>query len=168
MEPKTDQQYQDEYRTLLQEYAKQSQTDYDSTLITLSGGALGISFAFVNQFIGDEPIRYFALLLIAWVAWVLSLGTVLFSFYTSTRAMHKTIEALDAGQLFPKWVLLHYYVGSRATYKAVDEIGLQLPHSKRLGDRFDLATGWLNRLSGILFIVGVITMISFALFNISR
>ena len=138
MEPKTDQQYRDDYRTQLLDYAKQSQTDYDSTLITLSGGALGISFAFVNQFIGDAPIVGFPLLVVAWICWVISLIAVLLSFYTSNRALHKVVESIDSGQ----------------------------PLTARPGGRLDKVTAWLNGISGVLFVVGVIAMMWFAVRNI--
>ncbi len=138
MEPKTDQQYRDEYRAQLLDYAKQSQTSYDSTLITLSGGALGISFAFVNQFIGNAPIRGMPLLMTAWICWVISLGAMLFSFYSSNRALQKVVEAIDKGESL----------------------------SERPGGRLDELTGGLNAISGILLVVGVIVVVWFALLNL--
>jgi hypothetical protein len=138
MEPKTEQQYRDEYRAQLLEYAKQSQTSYDSTLITLSGGALGISFAFVNQFIGNDPIRGMPLLVAAWVCWVISLGAVLLSFYSSSRALQKVVNAMDRGEALA-----------------------EMP-----GGRLDQLTGWLNAVSGVLLVVGVVVIIWFALLNL--
>ncbi len=138
MEQKTNQQYRDDYRAQLLDYAKQSQTSYDSTLITLSGGALGISFAFVNQFIGDAPMRGLPLLIIAWICWVASLGAVLLSFYTSNRALLKVVEIIDEGQEL----------------------------SQRPGGRIDQLTGWLNIASPILLLLGVVTIIWFALLNL--
>ena len=138
MEQKTDQQYRDDYRAQLLDYAKQSQASYDSTLITLSGGALGISFAFVNQFIGDAPMRGLPLLIITWIFWIASLGAVLFSFYTSNRALLKVVDKIDEGQ--------------------------QL--SQKPGGRVDQLTGWLNAASPILLLLGVVSIIWFALLNL--
>lgn len=138
MEPKSEQQYRDEYRSQLLEYAKQSQTSYDTTLISLSGGALGISFAFVNQFIGDDPMVGFQLLVIAWTCWIISLVTVLFSFDTSNRALRKVVESMDRGQ----------------------------PLSENPGGRLDRLTSWLNAISGILFAIGVMAIMWFAISNI--
>lgn len=138
MTSKTRQEYQDDYRAQLLEYAKESQTSYDTTLITLSGGALGISIAFINQFVGDDPIRYFALLAISWICWVVTLTLVLFSFYTSTKALHSAVRQIDS----------------------------EKPLSARPGGFLDRLTGLLNFLSGVLFVVGVITMVWFALVNL--
>lgn len=138
MEPKTNQQYRDDYRAQLLDYAKQSQTSYDTTLITLSGGALGISFAFVNQFIGDDPMVNLPFLQTAWICWVVSLGAMLASFYTSNRALHDVVKAIDSGQ----------------------------PLDAKPGGRLDKVTAWLNGIAGVLFVVGVISMMSFALRNL--
>lgn len=137
MEPKSEQQYRDEYRSQLLEYAKQSQNSYDTTLITLSGGALGISFAFVNQFIGDDPMVSFPLLVIAWTCWIISLVAVLFSFATSNHALRKVVESMDRGQ----------------------------PLSEKPGGKLDRLTSWLNAISGILFAIGVVAMMWFAISN---
>ena len=138
MTSKTPQDYLDKYRDQLQEYDRESQTSYDTTLITLSGGALGISIAFINQFIGDDPIRCFPLLAISWVCWVVTLTLVLFSFYTSTKALRAAVRQVDSGNPLPA----------------------------RPGGFLDRLTGLLNSLSGTLFIVGVITMVWFALVNL--
>ena len=45
---------------------KKHKKDYDKTVITLSGGALGITFSFIEKFIGDAPIKQPTFLLLAW------------------------------------------------------------------------------------------------------
>ena len=46
-----------QYRTALSALEQKSQAEYDRLVVLLSGGALGISFAFVEGFIGDDPPR---------------------------------------------------------------------------------------------------------------
>ena len=58
------------YRNVLIALETKSQTEYDRLVVALSGGALGISFAFVERFVGDDPPLALWTLMAAWVAWV--------------------------------------------------------------------------------------------------
>lgn len=40
----------------LRDADQQAQTDYEKTVLSLSGGALGISFAFVKDIVGSKPL----------------------------------------------------------------------------------------------------------------
>ncbi len=64
-----------DYRHQLVILEQQSQTNFDKTLLTLAGGALGVSFAFVKDFLGGRPPTLAVLLLVAWLCWVLSLAS---------------------------------------------------------------------------------------------
>ena len=77
------------YRTLLVDAEQKAQDDFDKTVLTLSGGALGISFAFVKDFIGDDPIVNAHYLLASWVMWGVSMVSILSSFYFSQQALRK-------------------------------------------------------------------------------
>ena len=72
---------------------------FDSTLIKLSGGALGISFVFVRQFVGDSEPQAVYLLGAAWMLWLLSLTCCLWSHATSGLTMEKAIRRGDAGDI---------------------------------------------------------------------
>lgn len=135
---KTQQEYRDEYRAQLLDYAKESQMSYDKTLIALSGGALGVSFAFVEQFTSKGPVQLHFLLVASWICWVVSLSLILFSFYTSNRAMLRAIHRLDSDPSL----------------------------SANPGGFFDRVTKWFNLVAGILFIVGVASVVWFALVNL--
>ncbi|WP_134984071.1 hypothetical protein [Xanthomonas axonopodis] len=54
-----------EYRQWLVVAEQKAQEDYDKTVLTLSGGALGISFAFVKDIVGQNPIQNSSWLLIS-------------------------------------------------------------------------------------------------------
>ena len=84
-----------EYRRLLQELENKSQDQYDKTVIMLSTGALGISFAFLKDIVQLDTAVETWLLLSAWVCWALSATSVLLSFYSSKFALRKAIEDLD-------------------------------------------------------------------------
>jgi hypothetical protein len=128
----------DEYRKTLLDYARESQNSYDKTLITLSGGALGISFAFIERIIGDDPMVAPCLLAVAWISWTISLTFVLFSFYTSHWALSRAIKQVDKNE----------------------------PVSATPGGFPDWLTSLLNALSGLLFVAGVGAMIWFVMQNL--
>ena len=83
------------YRDQLVATAEKSQELFDRTLLTLSGGALGVSFAFIKQFLGQGPLLDRASLVDAWAAWVGSLVVSLLSHYASTLAHQRAITDVD-------------------------------------------------------------------------
>ena len=58
-----------DYRQHLVLAAQKAQDDYDKTLLSLSGGALGVSFAFVDKFVKAGVVQNPRLLIFAWVCW---------------------------------------------------------------------------------------------------
>lgn len=88
------------YRQSLIDAEKQGQDSFDKTVLSLSGGALGISFVFIKDVIGPDPIIQPELLLAAWILWSLSTLAILVSFYTSNRALRKAIEQCDKGTIY--------------------------------------------------------------------
>lgn len=82
-----------------QDYIKSeqhAQDELDKTLIKLSGGAFAITFAFVNNFIDNDPVLV-VWLIASWLSWGLSIVCSLVSYYLSTLAFRKAIEELDDG-----------------------------------------------------------------------
>lgn len=126
-----------EYRKNLQTLEHKSQEFYDKSILTLSGGALGVSFAFVKDIVGKWPPEGAALLLLAWLFWAMSLSSVLFSFFFSQRALRRAIEQVDAtaGQ------------------------------EERLGGLSDTITSVLNICGGVCFLLGVIAVMVFVSIN---
>lgn len=98
-EPKKDE-VDPEYRQWLVAAEQKAQEDYDKTILTLSGGALGVSFAFVKDIIGENPIHNSSWLVLAWVLWALSTSAVLSSFFVSRLALRKAIVQCDDGTIF--------------------------------------------------------------------
>jgi hypothetical protein len=128
-----------EYRNLLVKTEQASQSEFDKGVLALSGGALGLSFAFTKDIIGTAHITQSIYLLIAWTAWTASSISVLMSFFTSQRACRKAIRQLDtAGKVPP-----------------------------RPGGWLDYGTEVLNVAGLVLFVVGLIMMVIFLSHNLN-
>jgi hypothetical protein len=88
-----------QYRDLLNDLETAAQAEYDRLIVVLSGGALGVSFAFVHQFVGDaHPVIWPTGLVAAWTCWVFSLASMLLSHWFSAAAMRAAIEQIDSGE----------------------------------------------------------------------
>lgn len=126
-----------EYRNLLIATQQRSQDDYDKTVLALSGGALGITFAFVRDIIGSSPIQHPWLLFWAWITWAISITIALYSFFFSQLANRKAIKQLDEGRI----------------------------HQEAPGGFFDRITALFNILSGLFFLIGVVLTVLFVARN---
>ena len=122
-----------EYRRLLVDLEQKSIESFDKAVLTLSGGALGLSMTFLNDFVEPAREAQAIWLLIAWGCWAASLILTLLSFWLSARAMRKAVQQLD------DWTL----------------------GQERPGGFWDGATEYLTLLGGVAFILGVIAMIVF-------
>jgi hypothetical protein len=86
-----------EYRDRLLDAEQRSQGEFDKLLASLSGGALGVSFAFVETFVKDGSPVHPWLLKLSWGLWVLSLLTVLVSHIMSASALREAVRQIDSG-----------------------------------------------------------------------
>src|SRR4051812_17758561 len=77
-----------QYRDLIEKGAQKSQSDYDKAVLTLSGGALGVSIAFVKDIVGKDAHHSYYLTA-AWLLWGVSCAAVLLSYYSSAVAHRK-------------------------------------------------------------------------------
>lgn len=116
------------YRSQLETLEQKSQENFDKTVLSLSGGALGISFAFIKDIVGSAPVTNPSLLFLAWMSWGLSVVSVLISYFMSHLALRKAIKQVDLGSI----------------------------RSSKPGGIADTLTAICNPLSGILFIIGVV------------
>jgi hypothetical protein len=126
------------YRDHLVLAEQKAQEDFDKTVLSLSGGALGISFAFVTDVAGDPPFKWPLLLLGAWACWGSSVFSVLVSYFASHLALRRAIRQVDTGEIY----------------------------NERVGGIYDLATAVLNGLGAVLFVAGVILITCFAYANL--
>ncbi|UYK67232.1 SMIM14 family protein [Xanthomonas sacchari] len=128
-----------EYRQWLIAAEQKAQDDFDKAVLSLSGGALGISFVFVKDIIGPEKILEPAWLLLSWIGWGLSSLAILASYFFSHLALRQAIRQCDDGTIY----------------------------SKTPGGIFARITGNLNAIGAILFVVGVCFMAGFIYINLS-
>ena len=127
-----------QYRAELVLAEGKAQDDYDKAVLSLSGGGLGISFAFVDKFIGDGPPILPILLYIAWISWGISVSAVLYSYFFSQQAFRNAIQQFDDNKI---------------------------RDTEQPGGSCATATLWFNRLGGALFIIGVLFMALFVYNN---
>jgi hypothetical protein len=114
--------------------------DYDKTVLTLSGGAIGVSFAFVTDVVGSGPFAFPLGLFLAWLAWGLSVTIVLASLFASHLALRTAIQQVDSGTIY----------------------------LRRPGGPYALITNICNVSGGLLFLVGVLLMGLFVYCNLGE
>ena len=127
-----------QYRQQLIEIEQKIGAGYDKTLITLSGGALGVSFAFIKSFIGEGQIASPLYALFAWCFWAASLTFLLTAFYFGSLAYRYAIKMLDANKL----------------------------NKDNPGGYYAIIINILNILGGLSFILGVALFITFSFKNL--
>lgn len=90
----------DSYRELLQELSIKAQEQYDKTLITLSTGALGLSFVFIKDVVDIKSASDLNFLIGSWTCFTMSILFILLSFLTSKQALERAIWAEDNDAIF--------------------------------------------------------------------
>lgn len=127
-----------EYRQHLVVAEQKAQDAYDKTVLSLSGGALGISFAFIDKFLTGQNVTNNSCLVFAWFCWGLSVAIILASHFFSQRALRRAIKQVDANQIY----------------------------IRKPGGVFSVITDICNGTAGLLFVAGVVLMVLFVRGNI--
>lgn len=127
------------YRQELVESKNASQDELDKALLTLSAGAFGITFAFINDFITGSPV-YISLLFVSWISWGLTIGFCLTAFYLSVVSFDRSLKKLSRN---PESI-----------------------YEKPLNDQIDISISVLNILSLVGFLVGLLTIGIFVYLNL--
>ena len=138
MEDTTYNQLANEYRQELVRLEQESIKTFDKTVLTLSGGAFGLSLSFLKNVVNLTTALQTQWLITAWSFWVISLTLILLSFWLSAKAMRKTIRQLDEKKL----------------------------SQERPGGFWDRTTSWFTFLGGLTFILGVVSMVYFIQYNL--
>lgn len=128
-----------EYRQWLIAAEQKAQDDFDKAVLSLSGGALGISFVFVKDIIGTGAILEPVWLLFSWIGWGLSSLAILSSYFFSHLALRRAIRQCDDGSIY----------------------------SNTPGGIFARITANLNGAGAVLFVAGVCFMSAFVYVNLS-
>lgn len=126
------------YRTMLIEATHSLNASFDKLVVTLAGGALAVSIAFLKDIISIDQIVHPWLLLTAWCLFVASLACILGEILFGIEAYQMAIRQLDNGTI----------------------------HKERPGKNFSIISCWLQRLATIALIVGLLLLSTFTLVNI--
>lgn len=135
---KTPEDWLAEYRNSLLALEQKSQESYDKTVLALSTGAFGITFAFVDQFTDFQNVAQTWLLIGAWISWSSSAAAILFSYYFSQIAIRLAIRQVDEQRIFVQ----------------------------RPGGWYNIATAVLNASGGLAFLIGLGLIIKFVSLNL--
>jgi len=127
-----------EYRDFLQTAYKDQSDAYDKAVMTLSGGALGVSMTFIKDLVPTPISATLWLLGSAWASFGVSVLAILISMFTSQLAIKKAMKQVDAGTI----------------------------RTERPGKWYGRVTASLNVLAGLGFAVGVMFLVWFALQNL--
>ena len=126
----------EKYRQELEQLKQSMESKYDSTVLALSSGGIGVSVVVLQQL--TEKLESFdrSLIAVGWMSWGLSCVCILGSFLSSKAALCKVIRDIDAKKE------LNYDCGGF----------------------YDKVTSCLNLSSGILFVIGL-AIVSLVLFR---
>lgn len=116
---------------------QKSYEHFDRSVLVLSGGALALSLTLVDKITNRGPVSEPQLLYFAWISWAASLAAVLLSHYVSGKALTRAIKDFDSGR-----------------------------RSSSPGGWLSRVTEAANALGGVLFLAGVLFMVSFAAANL--
>jgi len=130
----------DDYRKMLEGCAFQSANYYDTALMSLSGGALGVSFAFIKDIVPSPASDTIIWLWFAWLSLGGSLSAIILSMLFSQQSIRTAIKQIDDGTIY----------------------------DKKPGGIFSYVTIILTWLSGIMFVLGVILLSYFAKTNLLK
>lgn len=128
------------YRQSLIAAEQEMQREYDKNVLLLSGGALGISFAYLKDIVGTQGLLHGGCLLCAWILWGLSISAALTSYFTSAKALRKAVLDVDLRTIY-----LTLAESVWATW-----------------------TKGLNLIAGLFFFLGVAMLVVFVAFNLPR
>jgi len=129
-------------RDFLIDVGREASRHFDKYILTLAAGTFGLSLLFVERIAPHPKDGTEWLLIAAWVAFGASILSTLISFLLGQESCSKEIEILDGK-----------YRGD-------------IKDGKEIKNRFLTWIKWLNRVSMILFIVGVVFLIIFSALNL--
>lgn len=89
-----------EYRKSLIEIVPKLNENYNKLIVTLSGGALGLSIVFLKDIIAQDLVQQCNLIIVSWVLLIFSLTSVLGSLLFGIKAHKKAIAQVDRNLIY--------------------------------------------------------------------
>jgi len=115
---------------------------YDNAILTLSAGVLAISLAFIKDIVPLNKSEYILLLKLSWWLFGASIVSTLISFVVSQLAIKRQLQ----------YAKEYYLEGKEESFDKKN--------------RPALLTEFINYMSGVLFIAGIITTVCFVSANV--
>lgn len=84
-----------EYRTSIIPIRQKSQEEIDKQVLTISSAALGLSLTFYNDVLSKQIVVHGWLLRLAWVFWIIAIGSVVLSMFLSSEAVRLRVKNID-------------------------------------------------------------------------
>lgn len=128
------------YRNKLIDIEQRVSEQFDKTMLTIAGGSLAISLAFIKDVIGDGAMQSGWLLIISWACLTACLILILVSFY----------------------------FGLLAYRKAQDQVDDETIKEETPGGYYSKILSTCNAIGIVLLCAGLITLFTFAYFNLTK
>ena len=128
------------YRQLLEQRYAELTSSYDTTIVTLSGGALATSFAFLKDIVPEPDPSTIGVLWFSWLTFALSLSCALLSLLCGQYAVRRAIRQVDDGTIY----------------------------QTTPGGVLSALTHVLTVVGGVAFVVGVVLLACFTRSNLGR
>ena len=128
------------YLNDLRESEFQAIDQFDKNLLALTGGAFGVSFAFLADVVNPANVFAITWLSVAWSAWCTALAAILSAFYCSHCAMRQAQRLFQNGER--------------------DE--------EKLQGRWGRTVMILNAVAGLSFLTGMVCMSVFVTSNLDH
>lgn len=129
-------------RNFLIDVGREASRSYDKYILTLAAGTFGLSLLFLERLTNGPVGQTKWFLITSWIAFGASILSTLLSFLLGQESSSKEIEILDS-----------------KFKRAIKE-------DENVKNSFSTWIKWLNRVSMILFIIGVILLATFSSLNI--
>ena len=87
-----------DYRKFLGECESKATEDFDKTIVTLSGGALGLSLVFIEKVVPVTGAQHLWLLAVSWSSLILAVVCNLMSFMAAMQSMRREQQVFDGSR----------------------------------------------------------------------
>ncbi len=129
-----------EYRKLLISTQHKLNDSYDKLVVTLSGGALALSIAFLKDIVVLDEARFTWILALSWSLFIISLAFIFGEILFGIEAYKKAVNQLDEDTI----------------------------RKEKIGGLFSTLTKWFNRAAAIALLLGLLFITTFIFLNIGE
>lgn len=133
-----------DFKTETEKRQVSSSENFDKSVLTYSSWALGISIAFLKDFVPITSARFPLALYLSWIAFVLTIALTTFSFLVSYKGLEVSL-----------YHAAKYYLDEDESYF-------------NKGNLYNDIVKWFNRVSAISFLMGLVSTIIFVSANLEN